>query len=204
MGKGIKPIKSLKVNPVPLSHHLRLSKFGWERIGLNVKLCSMLLKLNLLDSDYSRHMTWGKSSFTSLENYDGRVVNFGDGSLACVKGKGSIVISSYSKLDGVLYVKGLKLNLLTISQMCDKYHRVNFCQDLCEVINREGKVVIIRHRTIDNCYAINPNSRMPLVCSRAKLDPTKLWHGRLGHINDKDLVHLVNTEKVRGIPRLSG
>ena len=127
MGKGIKQIKSLKVNPVPLSHHLGLSKFGWERIGLNVKLCSMLLKLNLLDSDYSRHMTWDKSSFTSLENYDGRVVTFGDGSLACVKGKGSIVISGYSKLDGVLYVKGLKLSLLTISQMCDKYHRVNFC-----------------------------------------------------------------------------
>ena len=44
----------------------------------------------------------------------------------------------------------------------------------------------------------------PLLCSRSKLDSTKLWHNRLGHINYKDLVHLVNTEKVRGIPRLSG
>ena len=74
---------------------------------------------------------------------------------------------------------------------------MNFHQDLCEVVNKEGKVVIIGHRTIDNCYAINPNSRTPLVCSRAKLDPTKLWHRRLGHINFRDLMHLVNTEKVR-------
>ena len=34
-----------------------------------------------LDSGYSRHMTRDKSSFTSLENYDGGVVTFGDGSL---------------------------------------------------------------------------------------------------------------------------
>ena len=42
------------------------------------------------------------------------------------------------------------------------------------------------------------------MCSRAKLDPTKLWHKRLGHINNRDLVHLVNTKRVRDISRLSG
>ena len=50
MWKGIKPIRGLEVNLVPPSHHLGLSKFGWEMIGLNVKLCLMLLKLNLLVS----------------------------------------------------------------------------------------------------------------------------------------------------------
>ena len=88
--------------------------------------------------------------------------------------------------------------------MCNNDHNVNFHQDLCEVVNKEGKVVIIGHRTMDNYYSINPNSRIRLVCSRAKLDPTELWHRRLGHINYRDLVHLVNTKKVRGIPKLSG
>ena len=45
---------------------------------------------------------------------------------------------------------------------------------------------------------------MPLVCSRAKLDPIKLWHKMLDHINYRDLVHLVYTKKFRGIIRLSG
>ncbi|KAL6312376.1 hypothetical protein AAG906_008048 [Vitis piasezkii] len=97
-------------------------------------------------------MTRDKSSFTSLENYDGGVVTFGDG-----------IIPGCPKLDGVLYVEGLKANLLSISQMCDKDHKVNFHQDLFE-----------------------------------------LWHRRFGHINYRDFVHLVNIEKVRGIPRLSG
>ena len=38
---------------------------------------------------------------------------------------------------------------------------------------------------------------MPLVCSRAKLDPIKLWHKRLDHINYRDVVHLVYTKKFR-------
>ena len=58
-----------------------------------------------------------KSFFTSLENYDGGVVTFRDRNLAKVKGKGSIVIPSCPKLDEVLYVEGLKENLLSISQM---------------------------------------------------------------------------------------
>ena len=201
MGNGIKPIKSLEINLVPPSYHLGLNKFGWERIGLNVKLCSMFLKLNFLESDtlIVAALDIGyKSSFTFLENYGGGVVNFKNRSLAWLKGKDSIAILSYPKLDGVLYVKGLKAYLLRIGQMCDKDYKVNFYQELCEVVNEGGKIVIIGHKTMDNCYAINLNSRTPLVCSKAKLDPIELWHRRLGHINYRDLVHLVNTEKVRG------
>ena len=143
-----------------------------------------------------------RTYFTSLENYNGGTIIVGDGNLAHVKRNGSIAIPSCPKLDEVLYVEGLKANLLSISQICNKNHKVNFHQDLCEVVNKKGKVVITWHRTIDNCYAINFNSRTPLMCSRA-LDANELWHKILGHINYRDLMYLVNTEKVRGIPKLS-
>ena len=127
-----------------------------------------------LDSGCFRHMTREKSFFTSFENFDGGVVTFRDGNLAKVKGKGSIVILGCPKLDEVLYIEGLKTNLLSISQMCDKDHKMNFHQDLCEVVNKERKVVITGHRIVDNCYAIKPNSRTPFMCSKAKLDPIEL------------------------------
>ena len=123
-----------------------------------------------LYSEFSRHMTGDKSSFTSLENSDDGIVTFRDGNLAKVKDKGSIVILCCSRLEEVLYVEELKENLFNISQMYDKDYKVNFHQDLCEVVNKEENVVIIGHGTIDNCYTINPNSRTPLICSRAKLD----------------------------------
>ena len=62
-----------------------------------------------LDNGCSRHMIGDKAYFTSLEDYNGETVTFGDGSLACVKGKESISIPT------CLYVDGLKKNLLRIS-----------------------------------------------------------------------------------------
>ena len=121
------------------------------------------------DSGCSKHMIGNKSSFISFENYDGGVVTFRDGNLAKVRGKGSIAIPGCPKLDKVLYVEELKINLLSISQIYDKDHKMNFNQDLCEVVNKEGKVVITRHGIVDNCYAIKPNSRTPLMCSRLSL-----------------------------------
>ena len=76
-----------------------------------------------LDSGYSKHKIGDKISFTSLEDYNGGIVAFGDRSLARVKGKGSIYVLSCPKLDGVMYVDGLTENLLSISQMCDKEQR---------------------------------------------------------------------------------
>ncbi|KAL6315981.1 hypothetical protein AAG906_014906 [Vitis piasezkii] len=131
-------------------------------------------------------------------------VAFGNGNLAKVKDRGGIVTLGWPKLDEVLYVEGIRENLLSISQICEKDHKLNFHQDLYKVINKKGKVVIIGHRTLDNCYATNSSFRTPLMYNRAKPDSTKLWHKRLGHINYRDLVHLVNTERVRDIPRLSG
>ena len=93
---------------------------------------------------------------------------------------------------------GLKSNLLSISQICDSDHRVKFSQNLCEVINKDRKIFFTRHRTINNCYAINSNSKISLVSSRAKLNINELWHRRLGHLNYRDLVH-----KVRGILKMS-
>ena len=149
-------------------------------------------------------MIGDKSFFTSLKDFNGGNVTFGDGSVARVKGRSGISIPRCQNLDGVLYVDKLKVNLLSISQICDSDYRVNFSQILCETINKERKVIFTRHRIMDNCYAINPSSKTSLVCSRAKLDVTELWHRKLGHINNGDLVHIANKDLIRGIPKLSG
>ena len=42
------------------------------------------------------------------------------------------------------------------------------------------------------------------MCSGTKLNPTEVWHRRLGHINYRDFMDLVNTKQIGGIPRLIG
>ena len=101
------------------------------------------------DNGCSRHMTEDKTFFTSLEDYNGGTISFEDEILASVKGKRNISIIGFPKLDGVLYVDGLKENLLSISKICDKDHRVNFCRDLCGVVNKEGKVIITGYKVVN-------------------------------------------------------
>ena len=84
-------------------------------------------------------MIGDKSFFTCLEDYNGDTVTFEDGSLAHVKGKGIISIPGCPKLDRVLYVYGLKANLLSISQICDSKHKVDFFQNSCEVLTKKEK-----------------------------------------------------------------
>lgn len=82
-------------------------------------------------------MIGNKSFFTSLEDFNGSNVTFRDGSITRVRGRSSIFIPRYLKLDKVLYVENLKANLLNIGQICDSDHRVNFSQNLYVIINKE-------------------------------------------------------------------
>ena len=53
-------------------------------------------------------------------------MTFGYGSLAQVLGKGTIEILGLPLLKDVLYIKGHKANLLSITQICDEEFRVQF------------------------------------------------------------------------------
>ena len=70
-------------------------------------------------SGCSRHMTGEKFFFTSFEDFNGRNVTFSDGCITRVRGRYSVFISRYPDLDGVLFINGLKANLISIRQICD-------------------------------------------------------------------------------------
>ena len=87
------------------------------------------------DSGCSRHMKGDASFFTSLEDYQDGRVTFGDGSKSSIIGRGTIELPGFPKLENVFYVKGLKANLLSISQLCDTDFAVKFDRDTCKVYN---------------------------------------------------------------------
>ena len=65
-----------------------------------------------IDSGCSHHMTGDKTLFKSLKEKVGDCVTFRDGSHAQVLGKGIVKIPGLPILKDVLYIKGLKANLL--------------------------------------------------------------------------------------------
>ena len=71
--------------------------------------------LRYLDSGCSRHMTGDCSFFMVFESKKGGNVTFDDGSKSQIKGKGTISLPRLPNITNVLYVEGLRVNLLSIS-----------------------------------------------------------------------------------------
>ncbi|GLJ23768.1 hypothetical protein SUGI_0450940 [Cryptomeria japonica] len=67
----------------------------------------------VIDSGCSHHMTGDKSKFVNMERYDCGIVRFGDDKACVIHGRGSISFDGKHNIDDVLYVEGLKHNILS-------------------------------------------------------------------------------------------
>ena len=154
-----------------------------------------------LDSDCLRHMTGDRSLSKVFELKKGGNVTFGYGSKSQIKGKGIISLPRLPDIANVLYVEGLKVNLLSISQICDQDFMVLFSKEKCLVMDESGKKLISGVRTLDNCYGLIPD--IDIVCNSIHLPNEDLWHQRMGHANYKHLSIVSKHELVLGIPKLN-
>nr|GFB60643.1 putative ribonuclease H-like domain-containing protein [Tanacetum cinerariifolium] len=80
----------------------------------------------VIDSGCSRHMTGNMSYLTDFEEINGGYVAFGGNPKGGkITSKGKIKTGKFD-FDGVYFVKELKFNLFSVSQMCDKKNSVLF------------------------------------------------------------------------------
>ena len=118
-----------------------------------------------------------------------------------LKGKGIISLLGLLDIANVLYVEGLRVNLLSISQICDQDFMMLFSKGKCLVINESRKKLISGVRTLNNCYGLVPDA--DIVCNSIHLPNEDLWHQRMGHASYKHLSIVSKHELVLGIPKLS-
>ncbi|GKB71097.1 putative ribonuclease H-like domain-containing protein [Tanacetum coccineum] len=138
-----------------------------------------LQEKGVIDSGCSGHMTGNKSYLSDYEEIDGGFVAFsGNSKGGKITRKGKIRIGKLD-FEDVYFVKELKFNLFSVSQMCDKKNNILFTDTECVVLSPDFKL---------------------LDESQATLDESNLWHRRLGHINFKTMNKLVRGNLVRGLP----
>lgn len=69
----------------------------------------------IIDNGCSKYMICDKKSFEKLQQYEGGLVKFGNNNVAIILGKGTMKIRNGKiKLEEVLFVVGLKYNLLIV------------------------------------------------------------------------------------------
>ncbi|GJZ27416.1 putative reverse transcriptase domain-containing protein [Tanacetum coccineum] len=142
----------------------------------------------IFDSGCSRHMTGNKDFLTDYQDIDGGFVAFGGSTRGGkITGKGKI---RTDKLDfeDVFFVKELKFNLFSVSQMCDKKNSVLFTETECLVLSPDFKLldesqVLLRVPRQSNMYSFDLKNVVPsgdLTClfAKATIDESKLWHRR--------------------------
>nr|GEV34270.1 retrovirus-related Pol polyprotein from transposon TNT 1-94 [Tanacetum cinerariifolium] len=164
----------------------------------------------VIDSGCSRYMKGNMSYLSDFKELNKGYVAFGGNPKGGkITGKGKI---RTSKLDfeEVYFVKELKFNLFSVSQMCDKKNIVLFTDTECLVLSfnfkePDGNQVLLRVPKENNMYNVNLKNIVPsrdLTCLfvNATINESNLWHRRLAHINFKTINKLVKGNLVRGIP----
>ncbi|GJY80573.1 hypothetical protein Tco_0493324 [Tanacetum coccineum] len=135
-----------------------------------------LQKKGVINSGCSRHITGNKSYLSDYKKIEGRFVAFsGNSKGGKITGKGKI---RTGKLDfeDVYFVKELKFNLFSVSQMCDKKNNVLFTDTEFVVLSSNFKLtnenrVLLKVPRKDNMYSVDLRNVVPqegITCLFAK------------------------------------
>lgn len=146
-------------------------------------------------------MTCEKKLLSNFQNIDGPRVLFGDNNCGQTRGIGTLVIGDI-QVSEVYFVEGLKHNLLSVSQLCDKGFHVRFSKDKCDILDNSADKVLLSGFRHGNVYVANFNSCPRNTCLVAKSgeDLSWLWHKRLSHLNFKTLNKIAKKKLVKGLP----
>ncbi|GJT58802.1 putative ribonuclease H-like domain-containing protein [Tanacetum coccineum] len=142
----------------------------------------------VVDSGCSSYMNGNKAYLSDYEDFN----------------RGFMAFGSDPKRDE------LKINLFSVSQMCDKKNSVLFTESECLILTPSFKLldesqVVLRAPRKDDVYSLDLKNIVPsrgITCLYvdATADESKLWHRRLGHVNFKNINKLVKGHLVRGLP----
>lgn len=87
---------------------------------------------------------------STLEQVDEGAAKFGDNTKKDIKGKGTLSLADgKTKTENVLYVKGLKQNLPSVSQLRDQGYNVTFLHQ------ERWKLIVDAYKTSNNLYILN-------------------------------------------------
>ncbi|XP_070025485.1 uncharacterized protein [Nicotiana sylvestris] len=93
-----------------------------------------------MDNGCLKHMIGNTMDFLSIKSLQGGSVSFGNKENRYILGVGKVRKSLTHYIENVYYVNGLKYNLLSVSQICDKGNKVEFLSKICTVTDLKDLV----------------------------------------------------------------
>ena len=104
-----------------------------------------------------------KDQFVTLEIKEEGGITFGDNGKGHIIRLGKIQITPSTFIENILYVKGLRHNLISISLLCDIGYKVSFESLLCIVTNPIDNSIIFIGNRQGNVYMIDLNKYLQII-----------------------------------------
>ena len=117
-------------------------------------------------------MTGDKSKFVELQLKKNGTVTFGDNRSCDIIGKGTIGNGKVN-ICNVHLVKGLEFNLISISQLMDNGHQVNFNKKNCIISHGTNNSTLVAKRE-GNIYTIDFERQEKELCLTSIQDEANL------------------------------
>jgi len=92
----------------------------------------------------------------------------------------------------VSHVPGLSRNLISIGQATSDGLEFRFKKDSCQILDDHGRLISEIMKDTNNLYQLpskvsTSTEKHSTTANMSSVDTHRLWHNRLGHINDRDL-----------------
>lgn len=157
-----------------------------------------------LDSSCSSHLTGRKDWFFSINKSMKSKVRFANDSALAAEGIGDVLIKrkygKHSLISNVLYIPGMKSNLLSIGQLSEKNYKIVIEDKLMRVTNSNGRIILKASMSQNRTFKIELNVLEHRCLATATSTDEWLWHYRLGHLNFKEMCNLQQKQMVSGLP----
>ncbi|CAL2251278.1 unnamed protein product [Prunus armeniaca] len=160
-----------------------------------------------IDSGCSNHMTGNVDLLVDIRTNVAGKVQMPTGALVNVAGMGSLVIDTTNGrkyIREVMYLPGLKENLLSVGQMDEHGYCLVFGDGMCKVFESSSmNSLIIKVQMMKNrCYPLSFLAENQLLMKASITHSTWIWHKRLGHLHFRGLKQLRDKDMVHGLPQL--
>ncbi|KAM1262144.1 hypothetical protein ACFX2G_027916 [Malus domestica] len=160
-----------------------------------------------VDSGCSNHMTGDSKLLIDMKTNVVGKVQMPTGELMNVAGFGTLVIDTSKGrkyVKEVMYLPGLKENLLSVGQMDEHGYYLLFGGKMCSIFDGPSLdcLVLKVEMKKNRCYPLTLIQNDQVVLRAGISKSTWIWHKRLGHLHFRGLQQLKNKEMVHGLPVL--
>ncbi|UYV68405.1 hypothetical protein LAZ67_5004222 [Cordylochernes scorpioides] len=162
-----------------------------------------------LDSGATAHMGCLRTAFSDLRETEPIPVKLVNDQSIEALGTGTVQLEVLEhgepfllKLENVLFVPGLKGNLISVSTCTEKSFFVKFMRGKAEIVNPLRKICIEAYKR-NGLYILRQTKYAKTQFTRMCIDKnsSEIWHNRFGHLNFDDLRKLQRENLVNGLPK---